>query len=284
MPRFFSKHHDKLDLKNIMYNIDIERTYTTRDVHQLMTRIASYYPDVKYYKPHTGETFNIAGIDFDVIYALEDRYLPNANGELITDYPTIENGKPVTAYDLGGTYREFCYENDGKSDFNDTCTVLRVHMDENTDALLYADMNLAENILFDIYPDSALETDIMMIPHHGFDSHPKLCELSNAKIFLFTQHRGAVYGADGDLNTKDPAGQYRPLVYNNFMDMYPKMNADSIIYWAGNETVCVTVGNETGNLPADMTKADAPEGFTAYTAEAYSFEYEGWSVDYNGGS
>jgi hypothetical protein len=42
MPRFFSKHHDKLDLKNIMYNIDIERTYTTPDVHQLMTRIASY--------------------------------------------------------------------------------------------------------------------------------------------------------------------------------------------------------------------------------------------------
>ena len=144
LPRFFSLHHDQLDLKYIMYNIDIERTYTTRDIRKVVSMVSSYYPEVKYYKPHTGETFNIAGIDFDVVYSHEDRYVPNANGEVITDYPTIENGKPVSAYDVGGTYRDFCYGDDGKSDFNDTSVVLRAHLDKDTDTLLYADMNRAE--------------------------------------------------------------------------------------------------------------------------------------------
>lgn len=144
LPRFFSLHHDQLDLKYIMYNIDIERTYTTRDIRKVVSMVSSYYPEVKYYKPHTGETFNIAGIDFDVVYSHEDRYVPNANGDVITDYPTIENGKPVSAYDVGGTYRDFCYGDDGKSDFNDTSVVLRAHLDKDTDTLLYADMNRAE--------------------------------------------------------------------------------------------------------------------------------------------
>ena len=54
-----------------------------------------------------------------------------------------------------------------------------------------------------------------MIPHHGHDAHPELCAMAKPDIFIFTQHRGAIYGADGDLSTKDPAGQYRPALYNN---------------------------------------------------------------------
>ncbi len=283
LPRFFSVHHDKLDLKYIMYNIDIERTYTTRDIYREVRMVASYYPEVKYYKPHTGESFEIAGVDFDVIYALEDRYLPNENGEIITDYPEIENGKTVTEYDLGGTYREYCYESDGKSDFNDTSTVLRVtfsNSGKSVDSILYADMNLAENILWDIYPDSYLKTDIMMIPHHGHDAHPELCAMAKPDIFIFTQHRGAIYGADGDLSTKDPAGQYRPALYNNYLEMQSAIEIEgSKTYWQGNETAIISPFGVKQDIPNVTEDTEAPEGYAVYLKDVRSFEYGGWSVD-----
>lgn len=277
-------YHDQLDLKYIMYNIDIERTYTTRDIAGVMNLVSGYYPDVKYYKPHTGECLDIAGMQLDVLYALEDRYVPNENGELITDYPTIVNGEATTAYDVGGTYRENMYESNGKSDFNDTSTVLRVHLNNELDCILYADMNLAENVLLSIYPDSALETDIMMVPHHGHDAHPELCDLSNAKIFLYTQHKDAIFGPDGDLSTKDGAGLYRPALRNNYLEMQQYIETEgSKTYWSGNETVCILAGDaetESANIPADMTRdTAAPGGFTVYTAPAYSFVYEDWTVD-----
>ncbi len=282
-PRFFSRHHSEFDLKNIIYNIDIERTYTTRDMYQVVRMVSSYYPDVKYYKPHTGESFNIAGVDFDVIYSVEDRYLPNENGEIITDYPTIVNGKPVSAYDLGGTYREFCYEADGKSDFNDTSSVFKVTFtkgSEKVDSILYADMNLAEQILWDIYPDSFLETDMMMIPHHGFDSHPELCTMSKADIFFFTQHRGAIYGADGDLSTKDGAGLYRSALYKNYLEMQSGIETPgSKTYWQGNETAIVSPFGVKVDIPETTEDTECPDGYAVYLMDVRAFVYEGWSVD-----
>lgn len=111
-PRFMSMYHDQFDLKNIMYNIDIERTNTSRDIHQVMQMVSSYYTDVRYYKPHTGETIIIDGVTIDVLYTVEDRYLPDAQGNLITDYPFDKNGNKVQSSDYGGTYRDYFYEKD----------------------------------------------------------------------------------------------------------------------------------------------------------------------------
>ncbi|MBE6735152.1 MAG: hypothetical protein E7563_07435, partial [Ruminococcaceae bacterium] len=283
LPRFFSRQHNNLDLKNIMYNIDIERTYTTRDIYREVRMVASYFPGVKYYKPHTGESFDIAGVGFDVIYALEDRYLPNEDNQIITDYPEIENGKTVTEYDLGGTYRDFCYESDGKSDFNDTSTVLKVTFtsgSKTVDSILYADMNHVEQILWDIYPDSYLETDIMMVPHHLHDEHAELCAMSKADIFLMCQHKSAIFGPDGDISTKDGPGLYRPALYNNYLAMQSAIETPgSKSYWQGNETAVISPFGVKIDL-ADVTEdTEAPEGYAVYTQGVRAFEYGGWSVD-----
>ena len=42
-----------------------------------MQRVSGYYDHVNYYKPHTGETLNIAGVKVDVMYTHEDRLYPN---------------------------------------------------------------------------------------------------------------------------------------------------------------------------------------------------------------
>ena len=283
-PRFVNIYHDAFEIKNIMYNIDIERSYTTRDIQDVMTLVSGYYPDVTYYKPHTGETLEIAGTEFQVLYTLEDRYLPNEAGELITDYPQIDyvNGKTLTQYDLGGTYRANMYESNGKSDFNDTSTVLKVFFENGRDAILYADMNLAENVLFTVYPDDVLATDIMMVPHHGHDSHPKLAQLSNADIFLYTQHKQAIWGADGDYEKADAESDYRKNLWKNYDAMKPYIEkAGSKTYWEGNETVCIVMDDaaEGLSIPAGMTlDASAPAGYTAYTAPARADVYTGWEV------
>jgi hypothetical protein len=71
--RFINIHHDQFDLKNVVYNIDNERSGELWDISGAMSAVKSYYPSVRYYKPHTGESFNVAGVNFDVLYAQEDR-------------------------------------------------------------------------------------------------------------------------------------------------------------------------------------------------------------------
>ena len=271
LPRFIKRYHQYLDIKNVMYNIDDTRDGSTRDMGPIMQMVKGYFPNVRYYKPHTGESFTIEGIEFAVLYALEDRYLPNAQGELITDKS-----------DQGGTYRADMYK-DGESDFNDTTTVLKVHFENGKNALLYGDVNLGETVLLSCYPDSYLKTDIMMVPHHGHDPHRKLCEVSDAKIFLYTQRKQAIFGPDGDVTTKDEkvngVDTFRPKLRNYYLEMQEYIEKeDSKTYWEGDETVCILMGSGDKQLPADMTKdADAPSGFKVYTREVVPFEYGGWT-------
>ena len=89
----------------MMYNIDGERLDTARDITYVGQLLRSYFPVVRYYKPHTGESFNIAGIEFDVLYTQEDRFYPTSNGqELIIDHL---DGKSEYANhgSVNGTYR-----------------------------------------------------------------------------------------------------------------------------------------------------------------------------------
>ncbi len=195
--RLMNMKHDAFELKNIMYNIDDERG-GNQDISGVMSLLKGFYPDVQYYKPHTGELFDIAGVNVDVLYTLEDRYLPNADGELITD---VGN--------QGGTYRADMYKSNGNSDFNDTCTVVKVNFPNNISSILYADMNLAKIVLLTIYPDSVLTTDIMMMPHHGFNTHTELVNKAESTVYLYTQHKNAVYGPDNDVSTLDMYGTYR---------------------------------------------------------------------------
>ena len=275
--RFINKYHEHFDMKNVIYNIDIERTDWTRDIHDTMTNIAEYYPDVRYYKPHTGETFEIAGVTFDVLYTHEDALYPNSSYQL-----------KVNDSDSGSTYRSFMYTSGTTSDFNDTSTVLRLTFPNGVDNIFYGDMNLAESILEEIYPTSALQADIINVPHHGFDSHPDIINYAKAKIYLYTQNKQCIYGTDDDVTTIDLYGTARSNLGSsstdmkrNFLAMFPGMNVakgvtPSVsykIYWGGNETAIIDINS--------LANASTPSAIDncVQTREAPSYPYTGWTID-----
>ena len=294
IPRFFAQYHDQLVMQNVMYNIDDERLGTTRDMSAVMAMFKGYFPDAKYYKPHTGDSFDISGVKFDVLYTQEDRFVFNSDNEMIID---IRDGDETNANEnRDGTYRDFLYEEssvENLSDFNDTSVVLKVTFPESltegeeVTSILYADVNLADQVIMDIWPDATLETDIMMVPHHGHDAHPELVALSKAKIFLYTQAKSAIYGPNGIVDKGvDQAGTYRSALVTNYLEMhdaegekYFDTTADRKTYWEGTETACILFGEDTEfkNMPTGLTRdTEDPTGFTVYTMDAPFFEYGGW--------
>lgn len=307
LPRFIAQYHDQIDIKNVMYNIDSERLDTARDMSQVMQMVRSFFPTVKYYKPHTGESFNIEGIEFDVLFTHEDRFYPTKNGqELVIDH--LDGKSEYTSHgSCNGTYRDDCfnettYSYDTEkgelvrtdstldySDFNDTSTVLKVTFpaqitgaSEDVTSILYADANRVDKTMIKIYDGTdTLKTDIMMVPHHGHDSHPELVQISQADVFLYTQKKSAIYGPNGIVDYGvDVGGTYRPALVYNYMAMQPYFE-NGVTYWQGDVTVCMTFGKGAANLPSGMTSdkdLSTSTGIYAYTCEAMNFKYEGWTV------
>ena len=296
-PRFIDQYHDQIDIKNVIYNIDDERLGTSRDMSDCMKMVRTFFPAVKYYKPHTGERFEIAGVQFDVLWTQEDRFYTTSNGQqLVID---ILDGDDDYNYAgaRDGTYRECLYEFPEKvmSDFNDTSTVLKVTFpDEITGVgdvtgILYADVNIADQVIIQIWDGTdMLQTDIMMIPHHGHDTHPELVALSEASVFMYTQNKTAIYGPDDDYTTKDMAGTYRNALTTKFKTMNDagkggnlETTAEHKTYWEGTETACILFGEGTTfqNRPSGLTlDPESPNGFTVFTKAAPTFKYEGWTI------
>lgn len=304
--RFVDQCHDHLDLKSVMYNIDGERLGTSRDITYVLKLLRAYYPGVHYYKPHTGEQFNIAGIEFDVVYAQEDRFYPTSNGqELIIDH-LDGNSEYASHGSRNGTYRDECFketvysydtENDtlvatpttfDYSDFNDTSTVLKatfpaevIDSAEEKSIILYGDANRVDQTMLKVYAGTdMLKANIMLIPHHGHDAHPALAQVSEADVFLYTQKDSAIYGPNGIADYGvDVGGTYRPALVYNYLAAQEHIEK-SKIYWQGTETVCLTFG-AAENLPSGMTRdkeLDAATGMYGYTCETVAFRYEGWPI------
>ena len=304
MPRFIAQYHDQIDIKNVMYNIDSERLDTARDMTAELQMVRMFFPAVKYYKPHTGERFTIEGIEFDVLFTQEDRFYPTSNGQsLIIDH--LDGKSEYAAHgSQNGSYRDDCFKETtysydetlvrtdsvlDYSDFNDTSTVLKVTFptritgaSEDMTSILYADSNRVDQTMLRIYDGTdTLKTDIMMVPHHGHDAHPELVQVSEADVFLYTQKQSAIYGPNGIVDYGvDVGGTYRPALVYNYMAMQPYFG-DSVTYWQGDVTVCMTFGKSAANLPSGMSRdknLSTATGIYAYTREAMNFKYEGWTV------
>ena len=129
--RFLHKFHLHFDVKNIMYNYDGQGSS-----HGYFRRVSRLFPNMQFYKPHTGESFTVSGVKFDVLYTVEDRYKPNS------DYDLILESSDCTNYPDG----------------NDTSVVLRASFDGKT-ALLTGDLNKADKVLMKVHPASALKAD-----------------------------------------------------------------------------------------------------------------------------
>jgi hypothetical protein len=268
--RFINKYHEHFDLKNVMYTIDKERTGNNFDITGLTGLLSKVYPDVRYYKPHTGEAVDICGVTLDVIYTLEDRFVPNSSNKLIID---TDN--------QGGTYRDGLYKDEATKtyDFNDTSTVIRITFENGVNAVLYGDSTRAKSIYKTIYPTSYLKTDIMTVPHHGHNNNSDLVEYADAKVYLQIQNKTAAYGPDNDVTTVDMYGTYRELSRTRFLTMFPGMDAapgkekvSYDVFWSGTEVVTMDI-NTLGKV------IDGTSTAQYYTTQpAMHLEYTGWKV------
>lgn len=189
--RFITKYHDQFEMERILYNIkDTDENFT-----RITTTVARYYPDILYHKPHTGETIQLADITMDVMYTQEDLMHPT----------TME-------------YKS--------SDFNDSCTILKVNFDGKTFMILGDIYGAAETTLLQYYPNEMLKSDVVQVSHHGWNYMPSLYAAIDAKIALYPQSSG---GAERGLS----GGAERVV-----KDV--RKNCDEL-YFAGDETVGVRV-------------------------------------------
>ena len=239
-PRFLSKYYTQFDLKNVMYNFDVVGASGDN-----MEIIGELYPNAKYYKPHTGEYFNICDVRFDVLYTVEDLYTPNSSNKL-------------TLRDAG------CMR---KSDEENNCSaVLRMTFDGKT-MLLTGDIYDADRILIAMYPAADLHADILQIPHHAFDGHVTLVKTVAPTISFLNQVEQAT------TNRKD--------LYANNHNWMPYAGT---IYYGNSNLVGYSAAKGVflqepftddvdwlgwGNLTRDMEEANYYESDTTTDPEAY---------------
>ena len=153
--RFITKYHDQFEMERILYNI-IE---TDDNFTRVTSTVSRYYPDILYHKPHTGETIRLADISMDVMYTQED----------LMDPKTMK-------------YKS--------SDFNDSCTVLKVNFDGKTFMILGDIYGSAETTLLEYYSSDMLKSDVVQVSHHGWNYMPSLYAAIDAKIALYPQSSG----------------------------------------------------------------------------------------------
>ncbi len=165
LPRLLYKYNTEFELQNVMYNFDVVGYCGDN-----MQIIGELFPNAKYYKQHTGESFKICDVQFDVLYTVEDFYTPNSSNNLITDDTS-------------------CYK---KSDEENNCSsVLRVTFDGKT-MLLTGDIYDSDALLMGMYPAKDLHVDIMQLPHHAYDSHVTFVKTVAPTISFLHQAESAV--------------------------------------------------------------------------------------------
>ena len=161
--RFLHKYCEHFDLRTIMYNFDVVSGST-----QYIQRVSRMFPNAQYYKHHTGESFTVCDVRFDVLYTVEDRYFPNSNNQLIKGDKT-------------------CMDNTNE---NNISSVLRVSFGGKT-LILTGDIGNADTIMMKMYPASALKADLLQLPHHGFDNHTTLAKTVAPTISILNQSGSA---------------------------------------------------------------------------------------------
>ncbi len=166
--RFLTKYSHAFDLKNIIYNTDLVEAGDTNE--QALNQVGKLYPNARYYKPHTGERFTIAGVTFDVLYTIDDWYKPNSSNKLIVRDSACLN-----------------YSND-----NNTSMALRMTFDGKT-ALWLGDLEKADADLMAMYPAADLKSDILQLPHHLLDDHTTLVKTVEPTVAFANLSKQSAY-------------------------------------------------------------------------------------------
>ena len=132
-------YHEDIELQRVMFNFPSTR-YRCFEPQCYLTinRINQYYPNVKYLKPHAGQSFMLSSAKFDILQTHECH----------------------TAYGC----------NEMPEDFNDTSTVLKITFDSKV-FLMLGDINkIGEAQLLKHYSEDTLKSDLVQAAHHLFNT------------------------------------------------------------------------------------------------------------------
>ncbi len=221
--RFMNGFHEQYVLERITFNME-KGTFG-------FNAIKRWNPDVIYHRLHTGEHFQLADMQVDVLFTLED---------------LVRVGSMTCEYWREGLEPE---KIPLRRDENNTSAVLRLTIDGRR-ILITGDTARQSNlVLMRNYAPSdfeAMRADILQIPHHAWNNLPDLYKAVRPRFSVFNQSKGgAQRGIWGEaMNT------YRAVAEAT-------EGGIANMYFSGDETV----GFEVKNGEFDVVFRDIAVGY-----------------------
>ncbi len=146
--KLLRRYHDQLSIERIIFNFPADAAWgpLLLSAQLLFERLYLYCPNAKYLKCHTGDSWNLAGVQFDVLQTHEDA--------------ATSTGKVDTHGD--------------ELDFNDSSSILKASY-EGASFLVLGDINKpSEAKLLHKYSAKTLKSTVMQVAHHLINNLPAL--------------------------------------------------------------------------------------------------------------
>jgi len=206
--RLLVNYHEQYDVKRLSFN------FNYKDPNMLPffeEHFNVWYPDAIFYRPHTGETLNIADLKIDILYTYEDSVSAETGNIILDTAPLTWGGNPAV-------------------DQNNSSITAKITFDGKTFLLTGDIAFVARDVLLANYSAETLKSDIMQVSHHGLNHLPELYAKINPSISLYSQKKEAIpYLNNGTQH-----------IYNSVVES-TQGGADNI-YFSGNCTVGISLG------------------------------------------
>ena len=188
---FLERFHAQYDLDAMFYNFPSYQGSFAGNydggTFKMKNTVNTYYPNCAYYKLHTGETFSLPGVDFDVIYTHEDAVQANSGTTSFTD----------------------C---------NNASTVIRATVNGKSVMFLGDISTAAQSVILNRYSSATLRSDAVQMAHHCINNVPNIYNAIAAPLLLCPQSQENVQlnsSKTANLNNAISAAgaNYRTVLY-----------------------------------------------------------------------
>lgn len=186
---FIQNFHDKFTLGNVMYNIPSFRTMGggyDSGTFLLKDSINEHFPNTTYSKLHTGEKFDLQGVQFEVLYTHEDAVDAN------TGRTTISN-------------------------FNDTSTIFKFYIDGKSFMMLGDGFDVPQTVMLRNLSSTTMKSDVVQTAHHNYNLLPNLYNAIKAPIALFNN---SPENAGPNSGNKEKYDAIKNAVNGNLVSLY----------------------------------------------------------------
>ena len=155
--KFLRLYHDRISLERVFFNFpDFDRMELMPETFILLARLNAYFPDALYLKPHGGQRFSLAGVDFEVLQTHEEG--PHTDGD-----------EPI-----GG--------------LNDSSTVMKISFD-GVSILITGDIGeAAEARLLRRFSEKTLRVNAVQAAHHLVNRLERLYLIAAPELALIPSY------------------------------------------------------------------------------------------------